>query len=323
MLEVVLGDITGLQVEANINGGLLPERGKLITGRGAAAEDNVIYAAYTGIDVNKVREATKNALLRAEKLNLHTVALTAPANTKDGLSKKVAQVTVSEVRRYLAAGSNIKKVLFVLKEQEDYNNFLNMVNRKKIVCLGDSITYGYPYGTEVSWVRIITKQLDMHMINKGINGDTTVQMQARFDTDVVPWEPSYVIILGGTNDAFLGVDLSRVQKAFSIMVQNSFEEGICPILGLPAAVSTGGVLSDFPAEEFREVSEKLNSIRDWIKGFAANLQLPTIDFYSPLLEQSSGQGNPGYFVDGYHPNRLGYQVLAKEAGKLLSHLKFL
>lgn len=325
MLEVVLGNITKMKVDAIVDAEPFPKEEAVTTFREEAAVSHVIHAAYTGNSVNKVRETINNALLRAEELNIHTVAFPALGTAKTGLSKlTVAQVMVSEVRRYLAVGSNIKKVLFVLKEQENYNNLIKLVNRKKIVCLGDSITYGYPYGPEVSWVRIVTKQLNMHMINKGINGDTTVQMQARFHTDVVPWEPSFVIILGGTNDAFLGTDLVRVQEAFSTMVQNSFDEGICPILGLPTAVSTGGILSDFPAEELWEVADKLDAIRDWIKGYAANLQLPTIDLYSPLLEQlGGGQGNPGYFVDGYHPSRLGYQVLAGAAEKLLSRLRFL
>ena len=57
---------------------------------------------------------------------------------------------------------------------------------KKIVCIGDSITYGFPYGEEASWTRLLAEATGHLIINKGINGNTTGDMLNRFSRDVWP-----------------------------------------------------------------------------------------------------------------------------------------
>ncbi|MDD3365087.1 MAG: GDSL-type esterase/lipase family protein, partial [Syntrophomonas sp.] len=51
----------------------------------------------------------------------------------------------------------------------------------KVVCLGDSITWGFPHGTEYSWVRMLDDALSGEVINQGINGNTTSDMLDRFN----------------------------------------------------------------------------------------------------------------------------------------------
>ena len=41
------------------------------------------------------------------------------------------------------------------------------VEEMKIVCLGDSITYGFPFGQRVSWVAMLDQALDAQVINQG------------------------------------------------------------------------------------------------------------------------------------------------------------
>ena len=67
----------------------------------------------------------------------------------------------------------------------------------KIVCLGDSITWGFPFGPGYSWVRMLDDALEGEFINQGINGNTTSDMLRRFDQSVLKYNPSHVIIMGG------------------------------------------------------------------------------------------------------------------------------
>jgi lysophospholipase L1-like esterase len=72
----------------------------------------------------------------------------------------------------------------------------------KVVALGDSITQGYPFDMEASWVYILKMEKGLDIVNKGINGDTLEGMLERFERDVISLLPGMVIIMGGTNDAF-------------------------------------------------------------------------------------------------------------------------
>jgi lysophospholipase L1-like esterase len=80
-----------------------------------------------------------------------------------------------------------------------------------IVCLGDSITYGFPYGPATSWAARLSENIEARVINKGINGNTTSDMLARFERDVLKYKPTHLILMGGINDVVCAESLDRVK----------------------------------------------------------------------------------------------------------------
>lgn len=354
MLKVIKGDITELSLDAIVNaannhlwmgagvagaikrkGGIsieneamakgpIPVGEAVVTGAGSLKARHVIHAAAMGqdlvTDTVKVRAATRNALLRAGEMGLRSVAFPALGTGVGGLSfDAAAGVMIGEVRRHQSRGSSLDEVVFALFDEEGFNAFSRVAGRDKIVCLGDSITYGYPYGPQVSWVALCTGALGLKMVNKGINGNTTGEMRMRFKTDVASLSPAYVIIMGGTNDAWVGVTLEEVQENVRSMVKEAIELGICPVVGLPAPVNDSH-LGGFPPDDVEGFTGDLDSFRSWMKEFADTELLPVLDFYTPLLDRATGKANPGYFVDEGHPGLEGYRVLAGAAEPVLSRM---
>ncbi|MCL6634745.1 MAG: macro domain-containing protein [Peptococcaceae bacterium] len=355
MIKVIKGDITELSVDAVVNAannhlwmgagvagaikrkggaviekeavakGPIPVGEAVVTGAGALKARYVIHAAAMGqdlvTDAPRVRAATRNALLRAEELGLYSIAFPALGTGVGGLDFDVAaRVMVSEARRHLARGSALEEVVFALFDDAGFSAFSRIAGRKRVVCLGDSITYGFPYGPETSWAGICARELELDMVNRGVNGDTTGQMRRRFASDVVSLSPAYVIILGGTNDAWMGVAPAEVQENVRAMVSEAFEAGICPVLGLPAPANAFR-LGGFPPEDVAEYTADLDSCRDWLREFAGEQLLPVLDFNTPLLDPRTGKADPAYFVDDGHPNTGGYRVLAKAAEQVLLKVK--
>lgn len=70
----------------------------------------------------------------------------------------------------------------------------------KLVCLGDSLTYGYKVKPSETWPSLVKQKLNIEVLNKGINGDTTMGMLGRYNFDVRSESPSHVILMGGGND---------------------------------------------------------------------------------------------------------------------------
>jgi lysophospholipase L1-like esterase len=173
------------------------------------------------------------------------------------------------------------------------------VNKAKIVAVGDSLTYGYPYTPAYYWVRIAGEHLGLAIINKGICGETTEDMKRRFAIDVAALDPDYVIICGGSNDAFLGVAAPGVAGNVAAMSAAARSCGISPIIGLPPPV-------DYPEEELLAV------YRGLLRTFAAAGSLPILDFYAALAAPDGGL-LPGLHTDGVHPNEDGYALMAKAA----------
>ena len=78
-----------------------------------------------------------------------------------------------------------------------------------IFCFGDSLTAGYqsptidsPQIQETPYGRFLQEMLgEMASVTvSGVCGELTGEMAMRFRQDVLDHAPSYVVILGGTND---------------------------------------------------------------------------------------------------------------------------
>ena len=355
MIAVVRGDITGLEADAIVNAannhlwmgagvagaikrkggpeieaeamakGPIPVGEAVATGAGALKARYVIHAAAMGQDLQtdgrKVRAATRNALRRAKELGLDSIAFPALGTGVGGYPPdEAARTMISEVRRHLAFPDPPRRIIFALFDESGYDAFSRIGGRQKIVCLGDSITHGFPYGPQASWVALAAEALALEMVNAGVNGDTTAQMRARFEAEVARKMPAYAIIMGGTNDAWVGATLAEVQESIRAMTESSFDHGICPVLGLPAPVNVSA-LGAFPGEDVAGFTGDLNAFRDWMRAFAIENALPLLDFHSALLNPATGQADPSCFVDEGHPNPRGYRTMFEAARSTLQRMK--
>ncbi|MDX2162849.1 MAG: GDSL-type esterase/lipase family protein [bacterium] len=69
----------------------------------------------------------------------------------------------------------------------------------RIVCLGDSLTWGL-YGG--SYVDALARLLPEHtLLNAGVGGNTVVNLLRRWERDVLPLQPDGVFVMVGGNDA--------------------------------------------------------------------------------------------------------------------------
>jgi acyl-CoA thioesterase-1 len=173
----------------------------------------------------------------------------------------------------------------------------------RVACVGDSIT------SDTQYLNVLSTMLGTNYSvgNFGV-GRTTVSLQ--FDKPYMRqpafrearmFNPDIVVIMLGTNDAYLGQqqrdnftgDYKALIVPFQSLPSNPKIYIVVPppvfnnTLGLPAAVLDNDVIP------------KVNQT-------ANDLGLPTIDTYTPLLD------NPEAFQDGVHPNLEGAQVIASE-----------
>ncbi len=69
----------------------------------------------------------------------------------------------------------------------------------KIVCLGDSLTWG---GYGGSYIEELRRLMPEHtFINAGVGGNTVINLQRRLERDVLAQEPDAVLVMVGGNDA--------------------------------------------------------------------------------------------------------------------------
>ncbi|MBS3887210.1 MAG: hypothetical protein KGZ41_06495 [Dethiobacter sp.] len=175
--------------------------------------------------------------------------------------------------------------------------------RIKIYALGDSITYGFPYGPDHSWVRILAQKTGLAIINGGINGDTTTLMLHRL-SQAFNHNPSHLLLLGGTNDAYWGQDLRTVTQNIREICLRCREQKIYPLLATPIPV-------DEP-----QVEAVLGEYRAFIQETAKKEDIPLIPFHKAFLAEDK-RFKVELTVDGCHPNLDGYKAMAELAIKKL------
>jgi lysophospholipase L1-like esterase len=178
----------------------------------------------------------------------------------------------------------------------------------RIIAIGDSLTYGYPFGKVLSWVELTSRELQVPILNQGINGNNLKDLLRRLPIDVLDLNPEYCIITGGTNDVYQGVSVKLMESNFSKLIELLKVNKIRPVAGLPAPVQDG-------------VYEKeLAKFRRWLKKIAKEKSLPTIDFYSAFIDPKMKKIIPSYLEDGVHPTSKGYEAMSKAAVKTLKNL---
>ena len=70
----------------------------------------------------------------------------------------------------------------------------------KLVCIGNSIVKGFPWSSGKSFPGRLRTISGWDVINKGIEGDISSNILARFSRDVIDKKPDIAIVLTGTND---------------------------------------------------------------------------------------------------------------------------
>lgn len=188
----------------------------------------------------------------------------------------------------------------------------------KLLCIGDSLTYGYGVFRDESWVQLVKKGLNIPIINKGVNGDTTAGMLSRSYTDVVENNPSHVIIMGGCNDFIANRSLNMVEENIKELVKEAIDYNIVPIIGIEPPIDKILAERKWSGDvDYDKVNSTIEDYRQWILNYSTENNIDHIDFYKCFVENLKTKNSRELYVDGLHPTSLGHKLMADCAISLL------
>jgi lysophospholipase L1-like esterase len=187
----------------------------------------------------------------------------------------------------------------------------------KLICFGDSLTFGYGVKREYNWVEILKLKLKVEVLNKGINGDTTAGMLSRSYKDIIENSPTHAIIMGGTNDFLAGRNVSNVVDNIYMLIEECETNNIIPILAIqPPILSEMAEIYWAKGITYEVVNEKIKNYRKTLVDYASNKNISIIDFYTTFQIEYSNKLNQ-LFIDGIHPTKNGHKIMADLICKLL------
>lgn len=181
------------------------------------------------------------------------------------------------------------------------------MNRKKIVCIGDSLTSGYGIQSSKRWSNLLSIELTFEIVNTGISGDTTSGMLSRFYRTAINHKPQYIIITGGTNDIWLNLPDNLILGNILAMTRHAKYYDITPIIGIPTPFfNLGSFTDESPFIDTKTFSKRIKSFQKVLKQFALKDNQNVIDFTLNM--------HPELFLkDGLHPNEKGHKQMSINA----------
>lgn len=181
----------------------------------------------------------------------------------------------------------------------------------KLICIGDSLTSGYGVFRNQCWVELIKNKLNIDVVNKGVNGDTTAGMLSRSYEDVIENHPSHVIIMGGCNDFIGGRSLNVVKENIKELVNEASAYVISPIIGIEPPIDKTLAEQRWSCDvNYDKVNKLLGEYRKHTLDFSIKNNITYIDFYDCFVEALKSKSAIELYIDGLHPTALGHELMA-------------
>ena len=181
----------------------------------------------------------------------------------------------------------------------------------KIICLGDSLTYGYGVARAVTWTALLSNGADgPEVVNRGISGDTTGGMLARLETDVLAEDSDLVLLMGGSNDIFFGRDLAAAKCNMAAIVFQCMAHRRKVVLGIPFPVLEKGLADQWkPFAGGEEVKRLLGEYGKWLVEFGREFGIPVLDLGEALPREE--EARLSCYLDGIHLSPAGHRLVAE------------
>ena len=185
----------------------------------------------------------------------------------------------------------------------------------RTVFLGDSITRGgqstapsalddvrYRSASIGTWASVLSAQRIMEVAMAGVEGDSVAQMLARFDTDVTPYAPNVVVILGGTNDT----------NSLNLTSITSYAATVEALVTKVRAIGARPVLCTIPPHRgdvaVPDRKTRIARINHWLRRWAPANGITLIDLNALWSDRTTDDYATAYIrsADSTHPSEQGY-----------------
>ncbi len=179
---------------------------------------------------------------------------------------------------------------------------------KKLLILGDSISAGYGIKESQNWVHLFNnstdaKKMNLYMINSSVSGDTTIGGLSRISKDLKQYNPDYVLIELGGNDALRGYPLKKIKNNLIKIVDASLKAKAVPLI---MQIKIPPNYGQRYVEVFENIYVEISNEK--------NIPLLTFLLENVALDQSLMQ------LDGIHPNEKAQPIIVEQIKMELSKI---
>ncbi len=196
---------------------------------------------------------------------------------------------------------------------------------ERILFTGDSITdcgrsrpVGMGEGLGDGYVSLVSALLSAcypdlrtEILNTGVSGDRVVDLEARWDRDVLKHFPDRLCILIGINDVWRQFDPSGIAEQVDIDMYERVYRGLlkraAPVKKL--VLMTPYYIQSDRSDSMRILMERYGNV---VRSLAHESNAVFVDLQAAFDRYLKYQSKDRLCQDGIHPNRIGHMIIAKE-----------
>ncbi|MCX7957408.1 MAG: SGNH/GDSL hydrolase family protein [Endomicrobia bacterium] len=199
---------------------------------------------------------------------------------------------------------------------------MKLKKKCKILFQGDSITdaernstynklgEGYVYITN-GWLLANFYMFDIECINRGISGNTIMDLKFRWQRDCLDLKPDIISILIGINDCSQNISDEVFMKTYEEILLVTIKN-IKPVIVLMSPFILE--ISNYHKKLSKDVESKHKIVEELSKKYDT-LFIPLYKIFKKLSIQRS----PDYWAeDGIHPTPQGHYIIAKEFVRIIT-----
>lgn len=178
----------------------------------------------------------------------------------------------------------------------------------RLLVMGDSLSAAYGLPTEQGWVALLQQKLqaekkEIKVQNASLSGETTSGGLQRLPSLLKQYQPRYVIIELGANDALRGQNLRVTEQNLARMIEMSQTQGAkVMLLGIRLPTNYGPAYDERLGQMYIDLAERYGLVFDPF--FLIDVAL------EPHLMQD----------DGLHPNSEAQPLILKRLWPLVQKL---
>lgn len=144
---------------------------------------------------------------------------------------------------------------------------VNPSNGWEIATYGDSVSHGGGHlsYSPTDWEYSYQTYLNFPTINLCNSGDTSETSVSRFEQDVLPFHPRYLIILTGTNSIRGGVSAEEVINNLKTLKAKCLENNIQPVFLTLPPINPANILNVFKEETSSNWRQNMDLVNEYIR----------------------------------------------------------
>ncbi|MEO5822091.1 MAG: ElyC/SanA/YdcF family protein [Vicinamibacteraceae bacterium] len=175
------------------------------------------------------------------------------------------------------------------------------------------------------------------LVNKGVEGQQSWELLARFERDVTAEQPRAVVVWGFINDIFrskpdqMAATMARLQSSMTAMVEAARAQGIEPILATEVTIrgrdtwsdTFGSLVGWLTGKEGYQgyINKHVLAGNQWLRDYAGRERLLLLDLQPAVSDEANWRRKAFANADGSHITPAGYTELSRYAvPRLASHL---